>query len=65
MQKANEKPKWRGPKLIMLVRGRQDESVLDGCKSYHGGGGWGGDVGGDCLGSYNPMCPDCAGIGGS
>ena len=55
MQKAEKKPKWTKPKLIVLVRGKPEESVLQGCKTRDGGGPEG-DAGA-CGGWYNPECP--------
>ena len=33
-----KKKEWGQPKLIILVRGRPEESVLDFCKAWSGGG---------------------------
>jgi hypothetical protein len=34
---SGQKPRWRTPELIVLVRGRPEEAVLAGCKTVHGG----------------------------
>lgn len=37
--RPKKKEKWKKPKLIVLVRGRPEESVLVGCKNAVLGGG--------------------------
>lgn len=40
-----QKRKWAKPKLIVLIRGKSDESVLHGCKQMQS---WNGPVGTHC-----------------
>ncbi len=37
MPGESKKPKWGKPKLIILVRGKPEETVLAGCKGGYGG----------------------------
>ena len=39
MQEGNKKKKWGKPKLIILIRGKHEEAVLQGCKAYSSGSG--------------------------
>jgi len=34
MQKDKKKPKWGKPKLIVLVRGKPEERLLQACKGF-------------------------------
>lgn len=42
------KPKWRKPKLLVLVSEKKEEMILGGCKSMSGIEGPGTDIGGGC-----------------
>lgn len=54
------KKKWKMPKLIVLLRGRPEEGVLQACKA---GGSEGPDSGySNC---YGDPCVQCYGGGGS
>jgi len=65
MQKAKRKPKWAKPKLIVLVRGKPQEVVLDACKDGIGGDPSNGFAG--CWDYYvvDVGCPTCSEIGSS
>lgn len=57
---AGTKKKWAKPKLIILTRGKPEESVLAGCKVNLGGGGPNNDaLDCDTWDGSNSTCGEC------
>lgn len=57
---TKKKPKWGKPKLIVLVRGKPEERILDGCKAIGTDGG----PTGVAAGCWTPWWPEaCAPVG--
>jgi hypothetical protein len=49
---------WSGPDLTVLVRGKPEETVLNGCKvTQIGAGPTGGND--QCMGSGGQLCSEC------
>lgn len=61
MKKDKEKPKWGKPKLIVLIKGGGQESVLQTCKQapFQMGGLPSGNDAGGCY-VWTGSCPLCS-----